>query len=179
MNLLPFLTKIVARSSDYYQVTAVKSLDGGAANILSAFFGLGLVIWILGLTLSIISLIALWKIFKKAGKTPWHALIPFLNSYDLMEIAGYNGLLFLIIFVPIIGTVVFSILLAVGISKKFGKDTLFAVLTFFFTPIMYLILAFGDAQYQGTAGTGGFNPFQDGSNNNGQQGGDAWVNGQQ
>ena len=27
------------------------------------------------------SLIGRWKVFKKAGKTPWHSLIPVLSRY--------------------------------------------------------------------------------------------------
>ena len=31
--------------------------------------------------------IAMWKLFEKAGKPGWHAIIPFLNIYDLFQIA--------------------------------------------------------------------------------------------
>ena len=42
---------------------------------------------LLSLAIIVLMIIALWKIFVKAGKPGWHAIIPFLNMYDLFIIA--------------------------------------------------------------------------------------------
>ena len=42
-----------------------------------------------------------------------------------------------------------AVMLPINISKKFGKDTIFAILLLFFPYIGYAILGFGDARYQG------------------------------
>lgn len=95
-----------------------------------------------------VCIVAQWKMFEKAGVAGWKSLIPFYNSYCLCEIAMGNGLLFLLSFVPCVNFI-FSIVLCLNIAKAYGKDTLFGILTIFFTPIMYLILAFSDAEYIG------------------------------
>ena len=41
---------------------------------------------LIGIAALVLTLIALWKIFVKAGKPGWHALIPFLNVYDIFQI---------------------------------------------------------------------------------------------
>jgi hypothetical protein len=96
----------------------------------------------------VVCIIAQWKMFEKAGVEGWKSLIPFYNSYCLCEIAMGNGLLFLLSFVPCVNFI-FSIVLCLNVAKAYGKDTLFGILTIFFTPIMYLILAFSDAEYIG------------------------------
>ncbi len=104
--------------------------------------------WVFYIAILVISLVAMWKIFQKAGKPGWHSIIPFLNMYDLMEMSGYNGWLFLLMFVPI-ANIVMMILMYIGLAKKFGKSGGFAVGLIFIPVIFECILAFGSAEYQG------------------------------
>ncbi len=91
-----------------------------------------------------------WKIFQKAGIEGWKALIPFYSTYLLLEVAGYNGWLMLLIFVPYIGSLVVAILLALGLAKNFGKSVLFAIFgLLIFSIVGYLMLAFGSDKYLG------------------------------
>ena len=91
-----------------------------------------------------------WKIFQKAGIEGWKALIPFYNIYLLLEVAGYNGFLMFLIFVPSIGSLVVAILLALGLAKNFGKSVLFAIFgLLIFSIVGYLMLAFGSDKYLG------------------------------
>lgn len=100
------------------------------------------------LAILVASIAAQWKIFEKAGIKGWKALIPFYNSYCLCELAMGNGLLFLLSFIPCVNFV-FTIILCMRLAKAFGKNTLFGILMIFFSPIMYLILGFSDAEYLG------------------------------
>lgn len=99
----------------------------------------------------VISVIGWWKVFEKAGKPGWHSIIPFLNNYDLLEMGGVNGLYFLFAFIPIVGPIiylVYQIKAYLEISKRFGHDTEYAILMIFFSPIMFIILGFGDDKYE-------------------------------
>ena len=93
--------------------------------------------------------VAGWKIFEKAGVEGWKALIPFYNNYLFLEIGGYNGWLFVLIFVPYVGILV-AILMALGLAKNFGKSVLFAIFgLLIFSIVGYLMLAFGSDKYLG------------------------------
>ena len=100
-----------------------------------------------------------WKIYKKAGKPGWAALIPFYNLYVMIEIIGrpawmfwtYLGLTFAA-YIPFIGTfigfialpvlLVFAVLWSLDLATVFGQSTGFGVATIFFPIITHPILAF-------------------------------------
>lgn len=125
-------------------------VDGG---LIAGFFAFFAAIWLIALILIVISIIAMWKIFEKAGREGWKAIIPFYNMYVLTEICGLNGWLFLLCFIPGIGGLIWAIIVAINLAPAFGKETAFAVGLILLPFIFELILAFGDAQYQlgGTA----------------------------
>jgi hypothetical protein len=127
----------------YTDTTVVTTEDTGLLAFLAAY-------WLFAVTLWVVSVIALWKVFEKAGEPGWKAIIPFYNWYVLFQIAGRNGLWFLALFIPIVGLVV-SIMLAIDLAKHFGKSTLFGVVgLWLFSIIGLFILGFGDAKYVGT-----------------------------
>ena len=104
--------------------------------------------WLISLVLYVIIVIALWRVFVKAGHPGWFAIIPILNAVILVIIAGYNGWLTLLYLIPIVN-VVFSILVALRLGKNFGKGGGFSFfLLWLFAFVGYLILGFGSAQYQ-------------------------------
>ena len=103
---------------------------------------------IAALAVAIVSIIAQWKIFTKAGKPGWAAIIPFYNMYTLFEVAGMNGWMFLLMLLPIVNIVI-MIMLYVTLAKSFGKSTGFAVGLIFLNFIFMLILGFGSDQYVG------------------------------
>lgn len=78
-----------------YNYKALYAILGGSIIIL------GIII----LAYLIFYLVCLWKLFKKAGKNGWEALIPFYNTYVLVEIAGLNWWYFLI---AILGSITFK-----------------------------------------------------------------------
>ena len=148
---------------DSYNTTGYTTTT--SANDIGAMFaGLGIAmifIWILVLAAAIVEIVALYKMFKKAGKKGYEALIPGHDTFVLFELAGINtvwvlGIVFgsLVMIIPILGYIAFvafmifiSIWLNIRLAKAFGKETGFGVLMAFFPFVMYPILAFGDAKY--------------------------------
>lgn len=108
---------------------------------------------IVGWIMVAFAIIIIWKIFVKAGKKGWIALIPIYNTYTLFEISWGNGLYFLLLFlslIPHIGGVVgviIMIITVVKLGKAFGKGTWFIIGLVFLAPIFMAILAFDKSEY--------------------------------
>ncbi len=128
-----------------YSTTTVTTTDPGAAAAVVAFMtAYFLVILVVG----IIMIVALWKIFTKAGRPGWGALIPLYNTYLMIETAGKPGWWLLLLFIPFVNIVVI-IMVMLALAQAFGKSTVFAIFgLMIFSPIGMLMLAFGDAKYQ-------------------------------
>ncbi|MDD6491220.1 MAG: DUF5684 domain-containing protein [Firmicutes bacterium] len=110
--------------------------------------GVYMVSVIVSLVISVLTIIAMWKIFKKAGKPGWASIIPFYNTYCLFDLAWGNGWLFLLSLVPCVNIVV-MIMLYFKLAKAFGKGTAFGFGLLFLNTIFVLILGFGNAEYVG------------------------------
>ena len=101
----------------------------------------------------IIVVIGLWKLFVKADEPGWAAIIPIYNYYVILKIVGRPWWWLLLLLIPIVNLIV-SIIVAIDLAKSFGKDAAYGViLLWLFSVIGYLILGFGDAEYQGPAAT--------------------------
>lgn len=121
---------------------------GGAAAGLACMLPCFLVFGLLFLLVFAI----MWKVFAKAGRPGWEALVPIYNSWVLTtEICKKEPLWFILQFVPI-ANIVASWVLSQELAKKFGKSETFGIGIFFLSPIFLAILAFGDARYQGGRG---------------------------
>ena len=111
---------------------------------LTALYG---VYGVISLVLYVIIAIALWKVFTKAGEPGWLAIIPIVNVFVLVKIAGFSMWLGLLYLIPIVN-IVLHIIVALRVGKGFGKDTVFSVfLLWLLSVIGYLILGFGSATY--------------------------------
>ena len=140
---------------DYSYYGNTYGYDGynSAAGILAGSFLTGIIIG--SLIVSVFAIIVMWKIFVKAGKPGWAAIVPFYNLYTLFEITWGNGWMFLTIFaaiVPILGYLVvlaIVVLTMIKLAKAFGKDTGFAVGLIFLGLIFMAILAFDSSTYLG------------------------------
>ncbi|MCU4158228.1 hypothetical protein J1N10_19805 [Carboxylicivirga sp. A043] len=101
----------------------------------------------------ILMIVSMWKIFEKAGKPGWAALIPIYNTIVLIEIVGKP--LWWIVWLLLPGiNIIFAIWITNLLSLSFGKSTLFTLGLLIppFTFICYPILGLGDAKYEGPAG---------------------------
>lgn len=132
--------------------TSTTTADPAAVGVLMAVMG---IFWLVMLAISVVQIVALWKLFTKAGKPGWAAIVPFYNVIVMCEIAGRPAWWLAMMFVPI-ANIVFSIMLTLDFVKSYGKDTTFAVLTILFGFVMLPVMAFDkNTRYVGPAGPEG------------------------
>lgn len=107
----------------------------------TAFYGvLAFAYWIL-------TIIAYWRTFSKAGYPGWLAIIPIVNWFVLTKVGGFSAWFGLLWFVPIVN-IVFWIILADRIGRAFGHGGAFSFfLLFLFNPIGYFVTGFSRDTY--------------------------------
>ena len=118
-----------------YGVSTTSGLTGAIA-------AMGLFFWILSMALSILMIVSLWKIFKKAGKPGWASIIPIYNIYIMCEIAEKEWWYVLLSCVPF-ANIYAMIVLYNGMAKRFGKSGGFVAGMILLPVIFFPILAFG------------------------------------
>lgn len=110
--------------------------------------GSNMVALIIQLAIMVFLIVAMWKVFSKAGQPGWACLIPFYNIIVLLKIAGKPGWWLVLFLVPLVNLVI-SIIMTLGVARNFAKGGGFAVGLILLPFIFYPILAFGDAKYAG------------------------------
>jgi hypothetical protein len=119
-------------------LTPEQAAAGGTAGLIISF--IQLVIFVLMIT-------SLWKVYAKAGKPGWAAIVPIYNIIVWLQIIGRPLWWIALILIPFVNIVI-VIVMSIDLAKAFGKSTLFGVFgLFFFAFIGYPILAFSDAKY--------------------------------
>lgn len=119
-----------------------------AANAAAAGLGIGLtLVWLL---IVVLMIAGMWKVFQKAGKPGWAAIIPIYNIIVLLEIAGKPAWWVILFLIPFVNFII-AILLGISVAAKFGKGTGYGLGLAFLGPIFYPMLGFGDAQYNPNA----------------------------
>lgn len=147
-----------------------------ASSILSTIAAYVVVIAIVALIWYIMQVVAMWKIFTKAGVAGWKSIIPFYNSYCLFRLSWKDEWVALVYLVcSVVGTIisfavfgndtksvwnniadilafasgVLIIVRCFKISKAFGHGVGFGFGLLFFNTIFKLILAFSSDKYVG------------------------------
>lgn len=131
--LLSFLTFLL-----FFQRN--EDISGGAAA------AMGIIMFLIYLVIIVVFIASMWKIFTKAGKPGWAAIIPIYNLIVLLEVVGRPlwWILIYLICAPIAGIVV-----SLDLAKSFGKDIGFGI-GLIIIPIVFMpMLAFGSATYVG------------------------------
>jgi magnesium-transporting ATPase (P-type) len=100
------------------------------------------------LAIILLYVVAMWKVFEKAGKPGWASLIPIYNLVVLMEIAGKETWWVILCFIPLVNIIII-IAVNIAISEKFGQSAGFGLGMVFLGFIFWPMLAFGDYKYQG------------------------------
>lgn len=144
--------------SSYTMYESSSTVDEGALGVVFILFSL------VYLMLIIVTVVSMWRLFVKAGKPGWAAIIPFYNTVVLLQIAGRPvWWLLLIIFVPFFG--IWTVFVAtIDFVKSYGKSVGYGIFTIFLPIIAYPMLAFSKStQYVRPAAEGfdGFVPAPD------------------
>lgn len=126
-------------------------------------------VMVVSLILTILIVVARWKIFVKAGEAGWKSIIPFYSDYILFKICWetkYFGIMigltvlygvFAAMGIGIGATIALLVALVISLmmyhklSLSFGKGLGFTVGLILLNTIFILILGFGSAEYQGPA----------------------------
>ncbi len=124
-------------------------MDNGDIGNIAGIFG-GAFFIIIYLVVLVLMIASYWKIFTKAGKPGWASLVPIYNIIVLLEVARQPLWMIILLFIPIANIVVY-IIVAIELSKNFGKSGGFAAGLILLSIIFYPILAFGSAEYQEAA----------------------------
>ena len=140
--------------SEYSYLTTDSSssmLDALAAGTIAGL--VSTYIWIV-LIILVLTIIAQWKLFEKAGEAGWKCLIPIYSTVVLFRIAGISPwwvLGYLAVIIPGIGgliTLGITIYAMIMLAKAFGKGAGFTVGLILLNTIFIMILGFGSSSYQ-------------------------------
>ncbi len=138
---------------DLFRFAMLAQDDFGGADAdaaAAAAGGIAVVILLVELALFVLIIAGLWKIFTKAGKPGWAAIIPIYNMIVLLEIVGRPIWWFLLLFVPCVG-IIFAVIIYIDLAKSFGKDVAWGIGLLLLPFIFFPLLGFGSAKYVGPA----------------------------
>src|SRR5437763_7704018 len=109
---------------------------------------------IVGLLIALLLIVAMWKVFTKAGQPGWASIIPIYNLYIWCKIVGRPGWWIILLLIPFVNIIV-GIILCIDMAKSFGKGVGFGIGLALLGIIFWPILGFGSARYQGDPASGG------------------------
>lgn len=141
-------------------------------------FGLVATYVVVAVAYLVLVIVGNWKIFSKAGKPGWGAIVPVYNEYLPFKIAEGTGTTFwislvaqivsgitfalyqknggaVLLIVALIASIVSLVLwvrMNVLLARSFGKGVGFGICLLLFPFICTLILGFGSARYLGPKG---------------------------
>jgi hypothetical protein len=110
--------------------------------------GIGIFMIIVYLAIVVFIIASVWKVFEKAGKPGWAAIIPIYNVIVLLEIAKRPVWWLVLLLIPLVNLVI-PFIVHIDLAKQFGKSAGFGVGLTLLGFIFYPILGFGDAEYLG------------------------------
>jgi len=119
--------------------------DGGSSGMLAA---MGTGVLIVYLAFLVLMIASLWKIFSKAGKPGWAAIVPIYNIIVLLEIVGKPWWWLFLLCIPFLN-IIFAIIVVHRLSLSFGQGVGTTILLLLVGIIGYPMLAFGSATYVG------------------------------
>lgn len=110
--------------------------------------GAVLLLTLIYLAVVVLVIASMWKVFTKAGKPGWAAIVPIYNTIVLLEIVGKPTWWIILLLIPFVNIIVLLIVIN-ELSKSFGRGVGTTLGLIFLGFIFWPILAFGSAQYQG------------------------------
>ena len=107
--------------------------------------GVGMGVMVCYLAVILLMIIGMWKVFTKAGKPGWAAIVPIYNIIVLLEIAGKPLWWFILLIIPGVNFIAL-LFVSLAIAARFGKGTGFGLGLWLLPFIFYPILGFGDSR---------------------------------
>jgi hypothetical protein len=93
------------------------------------------------------------RVFPKAGRPWWAALVPFYNAYVLVVgVARLSVLWYVLVFVPVVN-IIAALLINLEVARRFGRSEAFGLGLALLGFIFYPLLGFGSDRYQEGEGT--------------------------
>lgn len=101
------------------------------------------------LLIQVIHFIGTWKLYQKAGRQAWEAIVPIYNAYVLTKIINRPWWWVILLFIPVINLMMFPAFW-VETVRSFGKEKSIHVLLAVFTLGFYILYLnyFEDVKYQ-------------------------------
>lgn len=130
-----------ANTSSLYDTGSAATSADTTVSIVILLVGL-----VLYLALIVFAILTMWKMYRKANKPGWAAIVPIYNYVVLLEIVGRPVWWILLTFVPIVNIYI-ALVVALDLAKSFGKSTGFGIGNFFVPIITYPILAFSKGSH--------------------------------
>lgn len=141
------ITKVKENEKMHYWSMCYSHMANSLMTVTEPAVGGGFIVFYIISILFIILLVAsMWKIFAKADRPGWAAIVPFYNSFTLFDISFGNGWIFLTSLVPCVN-IVFMVILCFKLAKAFDKGVGFGFGLLLLPVIFIPILAFGDAEF--------------------------------
>lgn len=100
------------------------------------------------LAIAVLLIASMWRMFTKAGKPGWAAIVPIYNVVVMLEMVGRPVWWLVLFCVPFVNAVV-GIIVTNDIAKAFGKGVGYTIGLILLSFVFYPMLAFGPATYRG------------------------------
>lgn len=104
------------------------------------------IFWFFYFAFLVFYIVAMWRVFVKAGKPGWAAIVPIYNTIVTIQIAGKPIWWIILFFIPIVNIII-GIIVVYNLAKNFGRGDAFTLGLIFLPIVFYPILAFGKSVY--------------------------------
>lgn len=104
------------------------------------------------LALMVLVVVSFWKIFSKAGKPGWAAIVPIYNIVVYLQVVNRPIWWIILLLIPIVNIVV-AIILTNDLAKSFNKGIGWTIGMLLLGVVFYPMLAFSSDPYVGRPAT--------------------------
>lgn len=143
---------------------------------IAGLFSMAMGVFFIIIAWHVLTLVARWRVFTKAGLAGWKSLIPFYSGYCTFKISWKTTFFWLVLaaglvsgiltgmirngenvstFVSMLASIsgmavtVINLVMNVKLSQRFGHGVLFGLGLMFLAPLFTMILGLGESEYLG------------------------------
>jgi hypothetical protein len=107
----------------------------------------GVIGGIIGFAIVVFMIVAMWRVFSKAGQPGWAVFIPIYNTIVLLRVAGKPWWWLFLMLIPLVNIIIVIIVYA-GVATNYGKGGGFTVGLILLPYIFIPILGYGSAVWR-------------------------------